>query len=197
MTFTATSFGVGYDYIEELTNMVETFDQHHPDNTLHYGINPVFPTLSWGDITNHKPAWLLNAYLEHGPDIVWIDADSRIRSPILPPQDGFIVGARLYERWSTGMVWLKAGALPFLERWCHIAPNFPFDELSFLQAAKDTDIWICDLGSRMTSVYGGKHGQLVTGRFNQDTSVVQWVHSRGLTGELKNWPPPEQFRRQV
>lgn len=193
-----TSFGVGDDYIEELHHMLASFRRFHPRVPVIVGENPVGSDQSWGQITCYKAQWLADVYRAWKSlgDMVWIDADARIRKPIIPPDGDFVFGAKKYARWSTGTVWMRGDCQSFLDEWSREALDAAFDEEALERALYSTRIEPYELPDELTSVCSlGIHKY--KGRIERDSAIVHWNRSRLALGHLDEWPPTECEREEA
>ncbi|MCP3882376.1 MAG: hypothetical protein GY701_28875 [Sulfitobacter sp.] len=200
MSWFLTSFAVGDDYIEEMSNMVASFRKHHPEVPVITGIKP-FTEREWGPVTKCKPLWLLNVWksFSHLGDMLWVDADARFRRTVQPREKDFTTSASYYGQPPvavTGTMWFRGnGATNFLTLWraLSLTDEHEIDEPSYRAACKMLQITPLEIPRAVSSVCSttsrGYKGQLP-----HDSAIVHWNMSRKVVGGKEGWPPPEQER---
>jgi hypothetical protein len=194
-SFFLTCFAVGDDYIEEMGHMVASFREHHPDVPVITGINPPV-TGDWWEITKYKAVWLDDTWkaYSHLGDMLWVDADARIRKPIEIPAGDFTIAAKTYSRLATGTLLFRHNPARLLAEWAIDCTNAKDDEEALITACRDLDINPHELPDTMTKLYSEPH----------EASIVHWNRSRtvdrshefGGTGvpATPDWPPSEAER---
>ena len=204
MEWLLTCFAAGEAYEEEMSNMVASFQTHHP---YVHALTGTFAkgAREWHEISNFKMKWLCwirEAY--PSPSILWVDADARFRRAIKLPADSD-VAAKCYgaysrtetTRISTGTLLLGPKAdLEFLRAW----RDMPFDDIPSNECTLGKALTLhpslryVELSDALTSVcnLSGWNGKL-----EHDSAIVHWNRSRKELGAVEDWPPSEEERSRV
>lgn len=197
MTWCMTSFAAGGAYVEELNYMEKSFRTHHPGVPIFIGFLP--SDAPWQELSNRKVKWLqyVRRAFPHYGDLLWLDADARVRRPIELPS-GIDIGGQIYKgdtgRIATGTMWIANtdAATAVLDAWADEVTPGESNEISLLRVLKRVPHVYGELPRSMTSPCSmTKHGY--KGKLLCDPAIVHWNRSRKSLG-VKGWPPPEEQR---